>query len=83
MLDKLCTRHGIPRGDVRLPGPNELAHNPPEGFTTFNRYACPNGAIPPLNVFLRKVLNFLGIAPAQLHPNAYGQLNALYVVFRE
>ena len=83
MLGRICLRHGLSLDDVLLPGPSDRPHNPPEGYTAFNRHVCAAGKLPPFNEYIREVLSFLGIAPSQLHPNGYASVNSLFIVFME
>ena len=83
MLGRICLRHGLSLDDVLLPGPNDRPHNPPEGYTAFNRHACAAGTLPPFNEYIREVLSFLRIAPSQLHPNGYALINSLFIAFME
>ena len=82
-LGRICLRHGLSLDDVMLPGPDDSPHNPPEGYTAFNRHACAAGTLPPFNDYIREVLAYLDIAPSQLHPNGYASLNGLFIAFME
>ena len=83
MLGRICLRHDLSLDDVLLLGLNDRPHNPPEGYTAFNRHACAAGMLPPFNEYIREVLSFLRIAPSQLHPNGYASVNSLFIVFME
>ena len=82
-LEKICFQHQLPLDMVRLPEPSDRPHTPPEGYTACNRYIFWSGAIPPFTEFLRNILREIGIAPGQLIPNSYAQLQCMYMLFLE
>ena len=82
-LDQIASSHGISRSSMRLPGPNDTAGTPPEGYMAWSRYHCMCGTIPPLNQWIGTFTNYLRIAPMQLQPNSYAILNSMYVIFME
>lgn len=83
MLGRICLRHWLSLNYVLLSGPNDRPHAPPEGYTAFNRHSCIAGTLPSINQYIREVLDFLGIAPSQLHPNRYALLNNTFIGFIE
>ena len=77
-LKKICLKHGIPWDDVKTPESGDRPHLAPEGYMAISRLMCWVGAIPPFPPIVIETLKRLGIAPMQLHPNAYAALYTLY-----
>ena len=82
-LKKICLKHGIPWDDVRIPGSEDRPYFAPEGYMTVSRLMCWVGNIPPFSPIVIETLKRLGIAPMQLHPNAYAALYTLYIAYAE
>lgn len=83
MQGRICLRHSLSLSGVLLPGPEDKACNPPEGYTACNRFTCVAETLPPFNQFTRKVLLSLRIAPSQLHLNRYALLSSLFIIFMD
>ena len=82
-LKRICLRHGIPWDDVLMPGSEDRPHLAPKGYMAISRTMCLVGAIPPFPPIAIETLRRLGIAPMQLHPNAYASLYTLYIAYAE
>ena len=65
------------------PGSEDRPHLAPEGYMAISRTMCLVGAIPPFPPIAIETLKRLGIAPMQLHPNAYASLYTLYIAYAE
>lgn len=80
-LRRICSIHGIPFADVLVPSRHDRPHLPPVGYTTCNKFMCWMGSVPPFNLFLRDILQYIDMAPSQLHPNGHAFLYGTYLLF--
>ena len=70
-LSRLATEFSIPRTvGMRVPRDGEKASNPEGTSVAFHPAFLEIGARLPLQQYIRRVLREIGIAPAQLNPNA-------------
>ena len=61
-LKRICSTHGIPFADVLVPSGRDRPHLPPVGYTACSKFMCWVGSVPPFNLFLRDVLQYLDVA---------------------
>ena len=80
-LKRICSTHGIPFADVLVPSGHDRPHLPPVGYTACSKFMCWVGSVPPFNLFLRDVLQYLDVAPSQLHPNGHAFIYGTYMLF--
>lgn len=80
-LRRICSVHGIPFDDVLVPSGHDRPHLPSVEYTTCNKFMCWVGSVPPFNLFLRDVLQYVDVAPSQLHPNGHAFIYGTYILF--
>ena len=80
-LNKLKSKYGIPPNvEIRLARPGEKADSPNEDWTCFYTCIFKYGFRFPISKFVKDVLVYNNIAPAQLMPNAWRVLLGMEVL---
>ncbi|KAL2532189.1 Uncharacterized protein Adt_05540 [Abeliophyllum distichum] len=81
-LEDLQLSYNIPSSvTLRVPGPEERADNPPEGFVAIYESAMQQGLRLPMHPFFREVLKDWNLAPCQITPNGWGQMVTSYILW--
>ena len=82
-LKKIAMEFSIPRSvGLRIPREGEKASNPVGSAVAFHPAFLEIGARLPLQPYIRRVLREIGIAPAQLNPNAWRIVIGMYSLWR-
>ena len=82
-LRRIVREYSIPESaGLRIPRPGELASNPEGHSAAFHPACLEIGVRLPLQPYLRRVLREIGVAPAQLNPNAWRILIGMYSLWR-
>ncbi|KZV27789.1 hypothetical protein F511_37280 [Dorcoceras hygrometricum] len=68
--------------EVIIPGPDERAHRPPQGFHSFYINQLEMGLRFPLLRFIAELCQHIKISPSQLAPNSYSFLLSLAILLR-
>ena len=79
----LTTRRVHKEIDCRVPQRYERSCYPPYGYMAFSEALFRAGVRLPLHLFSLKILEFVQIAPFQLHPNAWRQMIGTLVIYHQ
>lgn len=66
---------------ITIPGTENRAHLPPVGQIAISEAIMRCGVFLPLFPYFRRIIEYYGVAPFQLVPNAYRAMVVLYIIF--